>query len=184
MAAVKELLQMKEQPCRPSVHLAGEQEAEERRERPLSDVSQKMKENANVKWSSQTPPIRQRPLFTILLNILPSQPYSSPSMVPSSSHPPKLKALKGSNRQDCNPQHLSPSPPSPYTAPSLKVGFTRLAPTNHHHVERDSRKKTGFTVAEEKTRLQKKAWFQPSRVLTCTVCEHHLVVGSDGICDC
>lgn len=55
---------------------------------------------------------------------------------------------RGSNRQDCNPQHLSPSPPSPYAAPSLKVGFTRLAPTNHHHVERDSRKKTGFTVAE------------------------------------
>lgn len=32
--------------------------------------------------------------FAILLNIPPSQPYSSPSMVPSSSHPPKLKALK------------------------------------------------------------------------------------------
>lgn len=53
MAAVKELLQMKEQPCRPSVYLAGEQEAEERRERPLSDVSQKMKENANVKYIDQ-----------------------------------------------------------------------------------------------------------------------------------
>lgn len=52
-AAVKELLQMKEQPCRPSVHLAGEQEAEERRERPLSDVSQKMKEDANVKYIDQ-----------------------------------------------------------------------------------------------------------------------------------
>lgn len=47
-----------------------------------------------LRWSSQTPPIRQRPLFAILLNIPPSQPYSSPSMVPSSSHPPKLKALK------------------------------------------------------------------------------------------
>lgn len=32
--------------------------------------------------------------FAILLNIPPSQSYSSPSMVPSSSHPPKPKALK------------------------------------------------------------------------------------------
>lgn len=44
---------MKEQPCRPSVLLAVEQEAEERRERPLSDVSQKMKEDANVKYIDQ-----------------------------------------------------------------------------------------------------------------------------------
>lgn len=46
------------------------------------------------------------------------------------------------------PNTVAHHPPSPYAAPSLKVGFTRLAPTNHHHVERDSRKKTGFNVAE------------------------------------
>lgn len=49
-AALKVLLQMEEQPYRPLIHLADKQET---KERLLSDVSEKMKEDANVKYIEQ-----------------------------------------------------------------------------------------------------------------------------------